>query len=106
MIFKNEVFQNLVVGQHIKGFIKTVRKDHKIDLTLQKSGYQKIDYTSQNILDKIKQLDGSIPVTDKSPPGQIYAMFGVSKKTFKKAYYNQSQQHQACRKNKRVTGKK
>ena len=85
MIYKNEVFQNIDTGQQLKGYVKTVRGDLKIDLTLQKSGYEKIDNTSKNILDKIKELGGSISVTDKSPPGQIYSLFGVSKKTFKKA---------------------
>lgn len=85
MIFKNEIFQDLDTGRKLKGYIKKVRKDQKIDLSLQKSGYDKIDDTSKNILDRIKELGGSIPVTDKSPPGRIYDMFGISKKTFKKA---------------------
>lgn len=54
MIYKNEVFQELNTGQQLKGFIKTVREDLKVDLAIQKPGYGRIDATSRDILDKIK----------------------------------------------------
>lgn len=85
MIYENEVFRKLLVGQHLKGYIKKIREDLKIDLSLQQPGYQKVDDVSQAILDTIKDHDGSIALTDKSPPEEIYSQFGVSKKTFKKA---------------------
>lgn len=84
-IYKNEVFQKLNIGQQLKGYIKKIREDLKIDISLQQSGYQKVDDISLNILKTIKDLGGSIAVTDKSPPENIYSLFGVSKKTFKKA---------------------
>lgn len=85
MVYKNEVFQKLHIGQHLKGYIKTIREDLKIDISLQKSGYKRVDNISQSILKTIKDLGGSIAVTDKSPPEDIYSLFGISKKTFKKA---------------------
>lgn len=85
MIYKNEVFQRLHIGQQLKGYIKIIREDLKIDISLQQSGYQRVDNISQSILKTIKDLGGSIAVTDKSPPEDIYSLFGVSKKTFKKA---------------------
>jgi predicted RNA-binding protein (virulence factor B family) len=85
MVYKNEVFQKLHIGQQLKGYIKIIREDLKIDISLQQSGYQKIDNISQSILKTIKDFGGSIAVTDKSPPEDIYSLFGVSKKTFKKA---------------------
>lgn len=85
MIFKNEVFQPLIAGQQLKGYIKKIRDDLKIDLILQKPGYQEVDDIAQTILKKIKDNGGRIALTDKSPPEDIYSMFGVSKKTFKKA---------------------
>ena len=85
MVYKNEVFQKLHIGQQLKGYIKIIREDLKIDISLQQSGYQKVDNISQSILKTIKDLGGSIAVTDKSPPEDIYSLFGVSKKTFKKA---------------------
>jgi predicted RNA-binding protein (virulence factor B family) len=85
VLYKNEVFQTLRKGQRTTGFIKKVRDDGKIDLCLQKPGHEKIDEVSETIVDKLKAQEGFIPVTDKSAPEMIYGLFGVSKKTFKKA---------------------
>lgn len=85
MLYKNEVFQRLFYGQQLKGYIKKIREDFKIDLSLQPPGYQGVDDVSQAILQTIKDHGGSIAVTDKSQPDEIYSLFGVSKKTFKKA---------------------
>lgn len=85
MIYKNEVFQKLDIGRQLKGYIKKIRTDGKIDLSLQPAGYQKIDAVSQSILNTLKKHGGRIAVTDNSPPEEIYDLFGVSKKTFKKA---------------------
>ena len=85
MIYKNEVFQSLRKGQHIAGFIKKVRDDGKIDLCLQKPGHEKVDEVSKKIIDTLKAQGGFISVSDKSAPEIIYSIFGVSKKTFKKA---------------------
>ena len=85
MVYKNEVFQKLHIGQQLQGFIKKIREDHKIDLSLQRSGYQGVDDISRTMLKTIKDHGGRIAVTDKSPPEEIYALFGVSKKIFKKA---------------------
>jgi len=85
MVYKNEVFQKLLIGQQLKGYIKKIREDLKIDLSLQQPGYQGVDDISQTILNTIKDHGGRLAVTDKSPPEDIYSLFGVSKKTFKKA---------------------
>jgi uncharacterized protein len=85
MLYKNEVFQPLSKGQQIKGFIKKVRDDGKIDLCLQKPGYEKVDELSEKLIGKLKAAGGFLSVTDKSPPEIIYGFFGVSKKTYKKA---------------------
>ena len=85
MLYKNEVFQTLRKGQHIKGFIKKVRDDGKIDLCLQKPGHEKVEEVSEKIVTTLNARGGFISVTDKSAPEIIYGMFGVSKKTFKKA---------------------
>ena len=84
ILYKNEVFQPLKVGQEIDGFIKKIRDDKKLDLSLQKSGYNAIDTLSKKIMEKLQQ-DGFMADTDKSRPKQIADLFGVSKKTFKKS---------------------
>jgi len=88
ILYGNEVFQPLKIGQEIDGFIKKVRDDKKIDLCLQKPGYKAIDALSRKIMDELQQQGGFIAVTDKSQPEVIADIFGVSKKSFKKAIGN------------------
>jgi predicted RNA-binding protein (virulence factor B family) len=85
VIFHNEVFQPLERGREIEGYIKQVREDGKIDLCLQKPGYEKVTLLTDIILNYLKEQDGFMPVTDKNSPEEIYALFKVSKKTYKKA---------------------
>lgn len=85
VIYRNEIFQPLRKGDRIKGYIKKIREDEKIDLLLQKPGYAKVDDISLKIVDVLKKHNGFLPVTDKSDPDAIYELFGVSKKTYKKA---------------------
>jgi predicted RNA-binding protein (virulence factor B family) len=75
----------LKIGQEIDGFIRKMREDNKIDLCLQKPGYQTIHDMSRKIMDQLQQQDGFIAVTDKSPAQEIADLFGISKKTYKKA---------------------
>lgn len=85
VLYKNEVFQTLKEGQKIKGFIKKIREDEKIDVSLQKSGYEKVEKLTEKIINKLKENNGFISVTDKTSPEIIYNTFGVSKKTYKKS---------------------
>ena len=85
IIYRNEVFQNLKTGQKMKGYIKTIREDEKIDLSLQKEGYEKIDDISQGILNKLAANNNFLPLNDKSDPELIKKTFQISKKNFKKA---------------------
>jgi len=85
LIFKNEVFQPLKTGDRLKGYIKNIRPDEKIDLVLQKPGYEKIDSIAQSVLDRLKEAGNFLPVNDKTDPIEISKTFGISKKNFKKA---------------------
>ncbi len=85
VLYANEVFQTLHKGQRIKGYIKKIRDDGKLDLCLQKPGFEKIDELADRILSYLAKNDGFLNVTDKTPPDVISQMFNVSKKTFKKA---------------------
>ncbi|MGB7346486.1 MAG: S1-like domain-containing RNA-binding protein [Pirellulaceae bacterium] len=84
LLYKDEVDQRLSFGQTIEGYIKRVRDDGKIDLSL-KSSRQIRDDFSQVIQDYLRDHDGFAPVHDKSDPDQISELFGMSKKQFKKA---------------------
>jgi predicted RNA-binding protein (virulence factor B family) len=84
VLYKDEVFQRLSFGQSIKGFIKRIRADGKIDLTLQ-GGQVTRDKNAEVILNYLKSQNGFAPVHDKSDPKLIADLFGISKGAFKKA---------------------
>ncbi len=86
VLFFSEVFRPLSIGQKLSGFIKHIREDKRMDITLQKQGYvDAIPEAAQTVLDKIIELDGVLPVSDKSSPEDIYELLFMSKKSFKKA---------------------
>lgn len=85
LLYKDEIFSDVKVGQTTTGYIKRLRKDHRIDLALQPTNNQlKADLTDE-IIQYIKDHDGVSLITDKSAPDDIYNTFGVSKKNFKRA---------------------
>lgn len=85
LIYENEVFRNLNIGEHTIGYIKTVREDNKIDVSLQKVGYVAQDENQEKILNILRGDAGYIGLTDKSKPEEIYEELKMSKKAFKKA---------------------
>ena len=85
MLYENELFQPVRKGQKLDGYIKQIREDHKIDLSLHQPGYGKVISLTDNILAKLKANNGALMLSDKSPPEAIYGAFGVSKKVFKQA---------------------
>jgi len=85
LLYQNELFQALKRGQKLDGYIKQIREDGKIDLILNQPGYGKMLSLTDNILLKLKENNGTLMLSDKSPPEAIYAAFGVSKKVFKQA---------------------
>lgn len=85
LLYNNEIFQPLRKGQKLDGYIKQIRDDKKIDLMLHEPGYGKVESLTDKILARLKQNDGYLMLSDKSPPEAIYAAFGVSKKVFKQA---------------------
>jgi len=85
VIYKNEVFQKLKKGDLIKGYIKKIRIDEKIDLSLQKVGYGIMDDVSEIIIEALKKSGGFLAITDKTSPEIIYQILNISKKNYKKA---------------------
>jgi len=85
LLFDHEIFEPLSEGDERVGFIKRVREDGKIDLSLMKGGYGKVGGIAEDILHQLKAQGGFLGITDKTPPDVIYHQFKMSKKTFKKA---------------------
>jgi len=86
LVFQNEIFTELNIGDRTKGFVKKIREDNKLDISLQAIGFENsIDNTTEIIYNAIRENDGFLALTDKSSPEEIYARFGMSKKAFKKS---------------------
>lgn len=84
LLYNNEVFDNIQPGDKRKGWIKTIRVDGKIDLTLQPSGYGHILDSKVMIMRELIKSGGVIELGDKSTPDEIYHRFQISKSAFKK----------------------
>lgn len=85
MLYKNQVFQPMFIGQKTKGYVGKVRDDDKIDLLPEKPGYEKVDAMSGKILQVLSENHGFLALSDNSTPEMVQAILGMSKKNFKKA---------------------
>lgn len=85
LIYANEVFQNLKIGDNVIGYIQKLRDDGKLDLRVGKVGVEAIDENAQVILTCLKDNGGFVDLTDKSSPDNIKGLLNLSKKSFKKA---------------------
>ena len=85
LIFNDAIFQEINVGDELKGFVKTIRDDNKIDILLHQQGVSNFEPNAQKIITFLKQSGGRSNLTDSSSPEEIYKALGMSKKTFKKA---------------------
>lgn len=85
LIHSADIFQTLMYGQKIKGYIKRVREDGKIDVALRQIGHDNINQLAQRILAHLQQVGGFLALHDKSSPAEIQLVFAESKKNFKSA---------------------
>ena len=86
VIYHNEIFRPVAIGEHLQAYIKQVRDDERIDVSLHPIGYeQHIDPLSETILKRLDEAGGRLPLSDKSPAEEIARYFQCSKKSFKKA---------------------
>ncbi len=85
LIYHNEFFTDVYPGDQKTGYIKQIRDDNKIDVTLRPIGYKKVAPNAEHILQRLKQVGGYLDLHDKSDPDEIRERLEMSKKTFKKA---------------------
>jgi len=83
MVHEGDIFGRLSRGEVRDGWVKALRPDLKLSLSLSPPGYAKVDAATQDLLDALKRHGGFLALTDKSEPDQIYALLGMSKKVFK-----------------------
>lgn len=85
LIYHNEIFENIELGDTKTAYVKTIRKDGNIDLNLRKAGTKKSAGSSDKVLDLLKENNGILPYNYKSDADLIKDMFGLSKKDFKRS---------------------
>jgi len=79
----NDIFNEIQVGDRLKGYIKNIREGNKIDVGAGKMGYQRVEDEAGKVIRLLEENNGYLPYNDKSSPEDIYSFFGMSKKTFK-----------------------
>ena len=85
LIYNNEIFKKIKIGDKLIGFVKKIREDNKLDISLSRIGYDDtIELNYDIIIYKLEQNNGFLPLNDKTSPEEIYAQTGMSKKAFKK----------------------
>jgi predicted RNA-binding protein (virulence factor B family) len=85
MLYKNEIFEPISIGDEMEAYVKKIRSDNKIDLSLNRFGYRAVDDNVERLMDALKENGGSLPLNDKSSPQDISSTLGMSKKVFKKS---------------------
>jgi hypothetical protein len=85
MIYKNQIFSDIDTGQRINAWVKQIRDDGKIDVTLQQPGFKEVLSAEEKILKLLEQQNGYSDLNDDSKPDEIYTELQISKKVFKKA---------------------
>ncbi|SNY99749.1 S1 RNA-binding domain-containing protein [Flagellimonas pacifica] len=85
LVFESDVYRPIAIGDQLKGYIKSIRPDNKIDISLQPIGAQMLEPTAKMIFDKLQQNKGYLALHDKSSPEEIKDKLHLSKKSFKKA---------------------
>jgi predicted RNA-binding protein (virulence factor B family) len=85
LIFESDIFKPMAIGDRLKGYIKTVRPDNKVDVSLQQTGSKMLEPTAKFIFEKLKENNGFLALHDKSSPDEIKNTLHISKKSFKKA---------------------
>lgn len=86
LIFESDIFSKLNIGDKLKGYVKKIREDNKLDIQLQPIGFENFnDPNCEMILTRLAANDGFLAISDKSSQEEIYDQFGISKKAYKKA---------------------
>lgn len=88
LIYDNEIHQRIRIGQQLTGYVKPLRGDGKLDISLDQIGHLSIEPNAKRLLAALREAQGFLPLTDKSDPSLIRERLGISKKLFKKAAGN------------------
>ena len=85
MLYKNQIFKPVKVGDRLEGYIRRITDYNSIDLTLRQEGYDGVANSAEDLLKLIKENGGGLPIGDNSSPEKVHALTQMSKKVFKRA---------------------
>ena len=85
MVYKNQIFQKVQIGDRCEGFVRRITDDNRIDLSLRQEGYDGVATSADDLLAILRNNGGVLPVGDDSSPEQVHAATQMSKKVFKRA---------------------
>ena len=88
LVYKDQIFQDINVGDQLKGVVKKIRPGNKLDIALGQFGYRSLEPNAELLLNTIEDHGGFLELTDKSDPEEIREVMQMSKKSFKKAIGN------------------
>lgn len=85
MLYKNQIFKSVKVGDRLEGYVRRITDDNRIDLTLRQEGYDGVANSAEDLLKLIRESGGEMPIGDNSTPEKVHALTQMSKKVFKRA---------------------
>lgn len=85
MLYKNQIFKPVKVGDRMEGFVRRITDDNRIDLALRQEGYDGVANSAEDLLTLIKENGGEMAIGDNSSPEKVHAFTQMSKKVFKRA---------------------
>lgn len=85
MLYKNQLFRPIAVGDKMMAFVRRITEDHRIDLTLSQQGYREVKNSAEVLLDLLNDNGGALPINDNSDPAEVARVTQMSKKLFKRS---------------------
>ncbi len=85
MIYDNQLFSKVRVGDKLTGYVRKITEDNRIDISLQQQGFDQVKVSADGLLKLLKENGGELPLSDDSPPEEVSALTGMSKKVFKRS---------------------
>lgn len=85
MIYSNEIFRPVAVGDRLQGYVRRITEEKRIDISLQQTGYAQVKDSARTLLELLHENGGRLPLNDASDPAEVQRLTAMSKKTFKRS---------------------
>jgi len=85
MLYRNQLFQSVAVGDRLQGYVRRITEDNRIDVSLQQEGYAQVKHSAETLLELLRENGGALPINDDSTPEEVARCTKMSKKVFKRS---------------------